>query len=283
MPIEKICEHCQTPFRVQPKYADRKFCSRTCHREHESNYGRPAARVAPIAFTCRECGNSFPMMQSYVTAYNKKFGRDPLYCSRPCSAIGRRKDADERHKTVCKNCGKEFYKTRRKGSGTIYNTQELCSKQCKNEWVSKQWHAQRGTLQQITRRVKRRYVVLRIPAQNGTPAHEILEHRYVMEQKLGRKLLTEETVHHINGDRQHNDPSNLELFSSRHGPGQRVVDKVNFAIEILTLYPEFARARGKVLHDISPDVPCLETRKELRAPSDRPADPPAPVSPAVFW
>ena len=37
------------------------------------------------------------------------------------------------------------------------------------------------------------------------------EHRYVMEQKLGRPLLDEEHVHHIDGDKLNNDPSNLEL------------------------------------------------------------------------
>jgi hypothetical protein len=88
---------------------------------------------------------------------------------------------------------------------------------------------------------------------NGNPAQkDILEHRYVMEQQLNRKLYIEETVHHINGDRQDNRIENLELFSSRHGPGQRVVDKVDFAIEMLTLYPEFARTRSyelKPIHD----------------------------------
>lgn len=42
---------------------------------------------------------------------------------------------------------------------------------------------------------------------------QILEHRYIMEQHLGRKLLTSEIVHHIDGDGLNNDLSNLELMS----------------------------------------------------------------------
>jgi YHS domain-containing protein len=41
------------------------------------------------------------------------------------------------------------------------------------------------------------------------------EHRVVMEQMLGRKLRTGEIVHHIDGNRTNNDPSNLMLFMSQ--------------------------------------------------------------------
>lgn len=70
----------------------------------------------------------------------------------------------------------------------------------------------------------------------GVKQEVMLEHRFVMEQQLGRKLLPDETVHHINGVRNDNRPENLELWSSSHPKGQRVEDKVEWALEMLGRY-----------------------------------------------
>ena len=64
----------------------------------------------------------------------------------------------------------------------------------------------------------------------------ILEHRWIISQELGRPLLRHETVHHLNGDRSDNRRENLELWSSYQPSGQRVEDKVAYAKEILALY-----------------------------------------------
>jgi hypothetical protein len=65
---------------------------------------------------------------------------------------------------------------------------------------------------------------------------EILEHRYIMEQLLGRSLTPEENVHHLNGVKNDNRIENLELWSTKQPKGQRIADKILYAKEILELY-----------------------------------------------
>lgn len=44
---------------------------------------------------------------------------------------------------------------------------------------------------------------------------QVLEHRYIMEQHLGRKLQTSEHVHHKDHDGLNNNIENLEVISAR--------------------------------------------------------------------
>jgi hypothetical protein len=143
----------------------------------------------------------------------------------------------------CQLCGKikerRLMKTKDGKHSSYDKGQKFCSKECGWKGRSRRPINPEGYMHSSGYR--------RVHLPNGGKA---LKQRLVMSKHLGRPLTKFESVHHKNGDRLDNSLSNLELWSRYQPRGQRVVDKVQFAIEILTLYPEFAKSAGYELRKI---------------------------------
>ena len=161
-------------------------------------------------FDCNTCGKEF-------VAY----GDNPRYfCSIKC------RQEKTRLKASCNHCGAELFKF------TVCLSREqknfFCNSDC--------WNAYRRALPAKPNKSSSGYAIKNIGGKL------VKEHRRVMEEHLGRKLYSHETVHHKNGVRDDNRVDNLELWSKSQPYGQRVEDKIAWAIELLETY-------GYTVHD----------------------------------
>lgn len=101
---------------------------------------------------------------------------------------------------ACANCGNELVK-RSKEAYWQFAERKFCSRPCADKG--------RTTTRVPNSEFKARYRQKKLP--DGT---RMLEHRWVMQQHLGRRLETWEQIHHINHDRLDNRVENLEVVTT---------------------------------------------------------------------
>ena len=130
--------------------------------------------------------------------------------------------SNTRWKCLC-DCGKETTST----TGNLKNNKH---KSCGC------WRGGETSWNFVEKTYKNGYVFVKAPDHPRSHQGRVREHILVMENFLGRQMLPNEEVHHLNGIRDDNRIENLELWTKSQPSGGRVEDKVNWAIEILRQY-----------------------------------------------
>lgn len=187
--VYRICQNCGTEYRTHHTVR-LKYCSQTCagiaKRKGQEN-------------TCIQCGKSF-----YVSPSKS----EQQYCSHSCAITARNltEANPSYHRDISGENNPMYGKKRNGADNPMYGrTKELAPR----------WNGGRRTRPDG-------YVYILAPDDHPCPAYTkasgskyILEHRYVIEQHLGRYLEPGEVVHHIDENPSNNDISNLRLYSSQ--------------------------------------------------------------------
>lgn len=182
--------------------------------------------------TCENCGDVFVSYPSDKKKWCSAdcYRKDCIRCNLPFKPNGPRQvycsEKCKRGTCVCGYCDKIFVPTK-KSAGLF------CSTECFYEDLVPTF---------TLRKMPSGYIDIKVPKDTpntrGTKCEKrwMAQHRYVMQEHLGRPLQEGENVHHKNGDRTDNRLENLQLWSKAQPAGQSIEDKLKFALEILALY-----------------------------------------------
>lgn len=187
--ITRTCQHCGKEYQTYPSIKP-LYCSHRCASD---------AKRKGTWVPCRQCGTPFWRFASRP---------DSRYCSKGCARTALNlTSANPSHHRNISGSNNPMCGTSRSGDDNPMHGKR------KND--APRWNGGRKTRADG-------YVLVVAPDDHPNPAYTkpsgtkyVLEHRYVMEQHLGRYLDPAEVVHHIDGNPSNNSLDNLQLFANQ--------------------------------------------------------------------
>ena len=223
----KTCKMCHNVFEESSNtQRPQLFCGRKCR---DFYCGRIRNKLDPHLTTLKT--NTCPHCE---TRFFIKEGSNKKFCSHHCN-IERKKRHTEKA-LVCDCCSKTFLMKR-----------DVPARWCSDKCRSLARYRRNTGYPEKAPRTKSEYgggyvnkqgyrIVYKDHPNANKRTKIILEHIYIMSTLLGRPMKKGETVHHKNGIRSDNRTENLELWSTSQPPGQKIEDKITWAIEFLESY-----------------------------------------------
>jgi len=142
---------------------------------------------------CKRCGKSF-------------MSRTATFCSRSCvmnfAWATWKKRGNQKPPKKCLECGAMFK--------TYTKTAKYCSVKCANIVKGRNMKGNRRS-DFVGRSFHNGYIRVFVEGHPYGKNNYVFEHRLVVEKSLGRYLIPNETIHHINGRKDDNRLENLEI------------------------------------------------------------------------
>ena len=192
------CEYCGNDIYLPPhrlKSGEKHYCNRKCYTN-----GRKITEKT-VKFNCDYCGKACERIISVYKLAKSHF------CNKEC--VSKWLIRQSSIECICSFCGKTIHT---QANRVNRNSNNFCNKECYVKWLPNTLKAHKNPSWKGGRVTTHEGYIRKYMPEHPNSNHQyILEHRFVMEKKLGRYLTKNEIVHHLNGIRDDNRPENLHV------------------------------------------------------------------------